>query len=246
MKTLYTFLFTFLGIALHAEYDEYYYEISMLIEEKPQHMYEYQVYFVHFKEMSPSATIDDWKELFTGSIGENEKVTFYSRFFEFNVRDSFHSPGEGEFYYGVADTMNVDISGLKSIELKSIHRSSLLYGIYNDLTRDDFDWLNMPYIKQQYFSVPHNMCNDCVDIIFPTFQLYIYEESESLNQHLAYLTAIVSTYEDRVIQIENDWGYLNENCPEYIELINVTFPFFAEAIRLLEREKVLIILDSGW
>lgn len=246
MKFTLTTILIASSLFLRAEYDEYFYHIRVVTEVQENWNYEHEFYFNVYDQLDTTMSIEEWKRILNSRTDSTHQLYFE----RLSIYRALLANSELNFgtYYFLSDSIYLDLSGLQSVEVLEVHHASLLSGLYKALPWDSDDWSTTPAIDTAFFTVPYNMCEreNCIDILFPTFHLFIHEKTDRTDQVIATLRSLQSLYMIREKEITEYYDYRYENNPKFVQLANAYYPMVEALLSMLEYEKVVIVYDSGW
>lgn len=247
MKNLFAVVFLFLSpFLLRAEYDEYFTKLYILTKDNSGVLHEHVVYCHSFERPDSTFNLEQWKD-FIGDYNEPDSIgIFYENLLTYQpiFKDGTYHFGS---QYILLDSVNLKMDRVVEIQFLEIHEGFVLDGMYSDLNLDDMGWISTPVIDTSFFSAPLNVGNEThFSVIYPTFEIFIHERTERVDEILSYLNNLHKVYKMRCQIIEDWYGYMNEDCDEFHSLVDAYYPMVEQVINLLETEHVVVVYDSGW
>lgn len=246
MRAISIFLLCLNSTLLHAEYDSYIIRLRIISRTDVYPQYEQEGYVYAIKTPDANQSLKRWKEELCVNCEASAKAVLYSYRTTYSPKSAAEPNMEFMTHYQLHDTFNIDTSQIISVELLDVAWESSLSGIGSELTIEDTLWSNKPFVRHESIEIPTLMCDDCDDFLYQLYDIFIHEESDRINWVLDRIRGMEEMYLKRVEDIENWYGYNNKSAPEYVSLLKYYGPAVEEFLKLLEDEKVVFVVDSGW
>ena len=240
------FILCLSSIIASAEYDTYIFHLRITTSTQLARNHNHEGYLILGRENGNNLSLNEWKEeLCLGCESTGSAVLYHHRV-SYTPKPSSEPDMERGTYYQLHDSFLIDTSRILKVELLDVAWESALSGIGSSLQIEDTSWSNRPYLKHTMIEVPILMCDDCEDHLIKIYDIYIHEDSERINWALERLRGMEEMYLKRLSDIEYYYGYLNKDSPQFKSLLKYYGPALKEFLKLLENEKVVFVVDSGW
>lgn len=246
MRQFSIFLLCLLSAFASAEYDSYILHLRITTSTGLNRDLIQEGYIMSWKTPDPNQSLKTWKQELCLPCEGATKAVVYSYRVSYTPKLSSEPDMRFSTHYQLHDTFQIDTSQVIKVEVLDAAWESALSGIGSELTIEDTSWSNKPYVRHESIAIPMLMCDDCEDYLTQVYDIFIHEDSERIKWVMNRIRGMEEMYAKRIEDIEQWYGYLNEDSPEFISLLKHYGPALEEFLKLLENEKVVFIVDSGW